>query len=114
MKPQASHRSRGWRLTMHTWQVRDWMTPDPIGAAPDMALHEALQLKVRHRIRHLNGVENGKLVSIATRCGLRRAQPSPSTSLSIFELHYLVGRITLDKIITRYPLTVTDTTTIKE
>jgi acetoin utilization protein AcuB len=99
---------------MHTWQVRDWMTPDPITAPPSMSLPEALQLMAEHSIRRLPIVERGKLVGIVTRGDLRGAQPSQATSLSVFELHYLVGRITLDQIMTRDPLTVSDTTTVQE
>jgi CBS domain-containing protein len=45
---------------------------------------------------------------------LRGAQPSEATSLSIFELHYLVGRITLGQIMTHNPVTVRTDTTVSE
>ena len=99
---------------MHTWLVRDWMTPDPITAPLTMTLPEALQLMAQHNIRRLPIVDDDKLVGIVTRGDLRGAQPSQATSLSVFELHYLVGRITLEQIMTRNPLTVTDTTSIQE
>jgi CBS domain-containing protein len=99
---------------MHTWLVRDWMTPDPITAPPTMSLPEALQLMAQHNIRRLPIVDKDKLVGIVTRGDLRGAQPSQATSLSVFELHYLVGRITLDQIMSHNPLTVTDTTSIQE
>jgi CBS domain-containing protein len=51
---------------------------------------------------------------MVTRGDLRGAQPSQVTSLSIFELNYLIGRVTLNQIMTRQPVTVTDTTTIQE
>jgi CBS domain-containing protein len=99
---------------MQTWQVRDWMTPDPITAPPSLSLPEALQLMAKYKIRRLPIVDKDKLVGIVTRGDLRGAQPSQATSLSIFELHYLVGRITLEQIMTRGPLTVSDTATIQE
>lgn len=99
---------------MHTWLVRDWMTPDPITAPPNMTLPEALQLMAQRTIRRLPIVDKDKLVGIVTRGDLRGAQPSQATSLSVFELHYLVGRITLDQIMTRNPLTVTDDTSIQD
>ena len=98
---------------MHAWLVRDWMTPTPISAPPTMTLPEALQLMAQHNIRRLPVVEKGTLVGIVTRGDLRGAQPSQATSLSVFELHYLVGRITLQQIMTRSPLTVADTMTIQ-
>lgn len=99
---------------MHTWLVRDWMTPDPITAPPKMNLPEALQLMAQHSIRRLPIVDKGELVGMVTRGDLRGAQPSQATSLSIFELHYLVGRITLEQIMTRSLLTVTDTMSIQD
>ena len=99
---------------MHTSPIRDWMTADPITAPPTMTLPEALQVMARHNIRRLPIVEKGKLVGIVTRGDLRGAQPSRATSLSIFELHYLVGRITLDQIMTCDPLTVNDDTTVQD
>jgi CBS domain-containing protein len=102
------------RLTMQTSLVRDWMTPDPVTAPPTMSLPDALQLMQQHNIRRLPVVEHGKLIGIVTRGDLRGAQPSQVTSLSVFELHYLIGRVTLNEIMTRNPLTVTDTTTIQD
>jgi acetoin utilization protein AcuB len=99
---------------MQTTQVREWMTPDPITAPPTMTLPDALQVMARHNIRRLPIVEKGKLVGIVTRGDLRGAEPSRATSLSIFELHYLVGRITLAEIMTRDPLTVGPSTTIQD
>jgi acetoin utilization protein AcuB len=99
---------------MHTWLVRDWMTPDPITAPPDMNLPDALQLMAQHNIRRLPIVERGQLIGMVTRGDLRGAQPSQATSLSVFELHYLVGRITLNQIMTLKPLTVSESATIQE
>lgn len=99
---------------MKTELVKYWMTPNPITATPDMSLPDALQVMKQHNIRRLPVMERGKLVGIVTRGDLRGAQPSEATSLSIFELHYLVGRITLDQIMTRDLITVSASTTIRE
>lgn len=99
---------------MKTELVKYWMTPNPVTAPPDMSLPDALQVMKQHNIRRLPVMERGKLVGIVTRGDLRGAQPSEATSLSIFELHYLVGRITLDQIMTRDLITVSASTTIRE
>jgi CBS domain-containing protein len=99
---------------MKTALVRDWMTPNPVIVSPNTPLPEALQTMKMHNVRRLPVVEGGRLVGIVTRGDLRGAQPSDATSLSIFELHYLVGRITLSEIMTRNPITVTPATTIQE
>ncbi len=94
--------------------VQEWMTSEPITAPPDMTLPDALQLMKERNIRRLPICEKGKLVGIVTRGDMRGAQPSEATSLSIFELHYLVGRITLSQIMTHHPLWVTPTTTVQD
>ncbi len=99
---------------MRATLVREWMTPSPVIAAPITTLPDALKLMAQHRIRRLPVCDNGKLLGIVTRGDLRGAQPSEATSLSIFELNYLVGRITLDHIMTCNPITVTPDTTIGE
>ena len=99
---------------MHTTLVRTWMTPNPITAPSTMTLPEALELMRKHSIRRLPIVNNGKLVGIVTRGDLRGAQPSEATSLSIFELNYLAGRITMGEIKSRHVVTVAPTTTVQE
>jgi|SRR5579859_3691379 len=99
---------------MKTIRVKDLMTLNPVFAPPDMTLPNALQLMKERSIRRLPVCENGELTGIVTRGDLRGAQPSQATSLSIFELHYLVGRITLGQIMTRHPMRVTPTTTVQE
>jgi CBS domain-containing protein len=94
--------------------VKDWMTAEPVTASPYMTLPDALQLMKEQSIRRLPVCEDGKLIGIVTRGDLRGAQPSEATSLSVFELHYLVSRITLAQIMTRHPVTVTPTTTVEE
>jgi len=100
---------------MKTELVKDWMTPNPICASPDMPLPEAHQLMKDHHVRRLPVVDaQGKLVGIVTRGDIRGAEPSEATSLSIYEVHYLLGRLTLDHIMTRNPVTVRPNTTLQE
>jgi len=94
--------------------VKDWMTANPVCASPHTTLPEALQLMQERRIRRLPVVEKGKLVGIVTRGDLRGAQPSEATSLSIFEIHYLVGRITLDRLMSKEVLSISPNSTVGE
>lgn len=91
---------------MKTELVRDWMTPDPVTATPETTLPEAHKLMTDRRIRRLPIVKDGRLVGIVTRGDVRGAQPSEATSLSIFELNYLLSKLTLEQIMTREPLTI--------
>src|SRR5574341_632670 len=100
------------RHPMKTELVKDWMTPNPICVEPHTTLPEGLQLMKERRIRRLPVVDKGRLVGIVTRGDLRGAQPSEATSLSIFEINYLIARLTLDRVMTKHVITVTPNTKI--
>lgn len=86
--------------------VRDWMTPNPVTVSPETTVPEAHKLMTDRRIRRLPVVKDGRLVGIVTRGDVRGAQPSEASSLSIFELNYLLTKLTLDRIMTRDPVTI--------
>lgn len=94
--------------------VRDWMTSNPITIVPKTTLPDAHKLMKESKIRRLPVVEGGRLVGIVTLGDVREAQPSDATTLSIFELNYLLSKLTVDKIMTREPLTIAPQATIRE
>lgn len=81
--------------------VRDWMTPDPVSVTPDTTLPDAHDLMTQHTIRRLLVIEDGRLVGIVTRGDIRGAEPSEATSLSIFEINYLLARLPVSKIMSK-------------
>jgi acetoin utilization protein AcuB len=93
--------------------VKDWMTPDPITICPETTLPEANRLMKECGIRRLPVVENGHLVGIITLGDVREASPSAATSLSIYELNYLISRLTVGKMMTPNPITIAPDTSIE-
>ena len=95
--------------------VRDWMTTDVITIHPDMTLPEAHQLMTNEEIRRLPVVDKqGHLVGIVSIGDVRSAEPSPATSLSIWELNYLLSTLTIGKIMTANPFTISPDATLAE
>lgn len=95
--------------------VRDWMTADVITITPDMTLPEAHQLMTNEEIRRLPVVDKaGHLVGIVSIGDVRSAEPSPATSLSIWELNYLLSTLTIGKIMTSSPYTIRPEATLAE
>ncbi len=84
--------------------VRDHMTPDPVTITPQNNIADAFVLLRENKIRRLPVVDKGKLVGIMTERDLREVSPSPATSLSIFEINYLLSKMTIDKAIKRQKL----------
>ncbi len=80
--------------------VRMWMTDDVITANPDTPIMEARDTMKQHMIRRLPVVDGTRLVGIASQGDLQEAGPSGATSLSIWELNYLLARITVGEVMT--------------
>jgi acetoin utilization protein AcuB len=60
----------------------------------------------QHRIRHLPVLEDGRLVGIVSDRDIRLVLPSPATSLSVYEIGYLLTRLTVGEIMTYFPVTI--------
>ena len=75
--------------------VRDWMTKDPHTVPPSTPVMEAMQLLREAGYRRLPVVRDGRLLGIVTDRDLKEATPSTATSLSVYELNYLLSKLTL-------------------
>jgi acetoin utilization protein AcuB len=84
--------------------VRDHMTPDPVTITPQNTIADAFALLRENKIRRLPVVDRGKLMGVMTDRDLREVSPSPATSLSIFEINYLLSKMTIDKAIKKQKL----------
>jgi acetoin utilization protein AcuB len=91
------------------------MTRHPITVSPDTPVAEALQMIREHNVRRFPVIDKkDKLVGIVTEKELLYASPSPVTSLSIHEIHYLMSKITVDKVMTTELITVAEDKPIEE
>lgn len=99
---------------MHTRKlVQDWMTPNPVTATPDTSLPQAHRTMEENKIRRLPIVKGDHLVGIITRGDIRGAQASEATSLSIWEINYLLAKLKIKEVMSRKVFTVTPETTIQ-
>ena len=94
--------------------VKDWMTCKVITVAPDTTLPEAHRIMADENIRRLPVVEHGRLIGIVTRGDVRGAEPSGATSLSIWEVNYLLAKLKVGEIMTVQPATISPNDTIGE
>ncbi len=86
--------------------VKNRMSTDVITLNPDQTLLKAMTLIQQKRIRHLPVVKDGKVVGIVTERDVRKAGASDATSLSIFELNYLIDQIKVSSFMTKKVITV--------
>lgn len=95
--------------------VKNRMSYPPITVEPDVPIMEALNMMKTKQIRRLPVVDsNGNLIGIVSNEDLLNAGPSDATSLSVWEINYLVGKITVKKVMTKDVLTVNENTPIEE
>lgn len=85
-----------------------------ITIAPELPIVEALNLMKREKIRRTPVVKDGKLLGIVSDKDLLNASPSPATSLSVWELNYLLSKISVKEVMTKKVLTVDEDTPIEE
>ncbi len=82
--------------------VRMWMTTDVVTVAPETPIMEAQNLMKEKGIRRLPVVDKrGRLVGIITQGDIQEASPSDATSLSIWELNYLLARTRVAEVMTK-------------
>ncbi|MGC9398259.1 MAG: CBS domain-containing protein [Anaerolineae bacterium] len=87
--------------------VRHRMTPKPITITPETPVAEALSFMRQNQVRRLPIVnKHGKMIGIVAEKDLLYASPSPATSLSVYEVGYLLAKLKVREIMTKDPITV--------
>jgi acetoin utilization protein AcuB len=87
-------------------KVRELMTKQPLTVPVDTPVVEARRTMLEHRIRHLLVTDGGRLAGIVTDRDIRLNMPSPATSLSVWEINYLLARMTVGSVMTKSVITV--------
>ena len=78
--------------------VKDYMSKEVITIAPNLPIFEAMDLMKQKDIHRLPVVENNKLVGLLTEGTIQEAMPSKATSLSVYEVNYLLNKMTVSDV----------------
>jgi acetoin utilization protein AcuB len=95
-------------------RVKEWMSTSPTTTGPQTSVSEARELMRRKVIRHLLITEGERLVGIVTDRDIRLNLPSPATSLSVWEINYLLTKLTVGDVMTKAVITVEPKQPIEE
>jgi acetoin utilization protein AcuB len=87
-------------------RVSELISGPPITIAPETPVLEARRVMQTRSIRHLLVVEDGRLVGIVTDRDIRLNMPSPATTLSVWEVNYLLARLTVREVMTKSVIVV--------
>ncbi len=94
--------------------VRDIMVTNVVTIPSSTSVAEAGKIMEAHGVDRLPVVDNGKLVGIVTSRRLEQVSPSKATSLTMWELSYLLSKTTVKEIMVKDVVTVTPDTTVEE
>ena len=95
--------------------VRERMSHPVITTQPEIPIMEAHELMQKEHIRRLPVINrHNRLVGIVSEKDLLHAEPSFVTSLSVWEMHYLLSKITVKEVMTRDVITITENTPLEE
>jgi len=87
--------------------VRDRMSSPAVTITSDTSYQDALKLMHERRFRRLPVVDSAqKLIGIVAERDLLHAAPSPATSLSMWELNYLLSRLKVSELMAAKVITV--------
>jgi acetoin utilization protein AcuB len=91
------------------------MTSDPITVNPATSVPEGVRIMREKGIRHLPVVDDGgKLVGIVAQTDLLRASPLQITTLSIFEMNYLLANLHIREVMVSPVITVSEDAPLEE
>ncbi|MBG7609883.1 MAG: CBS domain-containing protein [Anaerolineae bacterium] len=94
--------------------VGERMSHPVITIAPELPINTALNIMRQENVRRTPVIEEGKLIGIVSDKDLLNASPSPVSSLSIWEMNYLISKITVADVMTKDVLTISNDTPIEE
>ena len=95
--------------------VKDRMTPNPMTITPATSFPEAFRIIHDKEIRHLPVVdEDDKLVGVVTQTDLLHASPSEATTLTVFEMSYLLANLHIQDVMSSPAVTVAEDDPLEE
>lgn len=94
--------------------VKDRMTPNPTTGYPEMSVTDAQDLMKSGGFRHLPILDDsGHLVGLITKGSLASALPADTSTLSRFEVSYVLAKIKVRSVMVEEPITATPDTPIE-
>ncbi|MFN8414232.1 MAG: CBS and ACT domain-containing protein [Anaerolineales bacterium] len=94
--------------------VGERMSHPVISVSPETSVHDALAMFKKEHIRRAPVMKDGKLQGIVSEGDLLNASPSPVTSLSVWEMNYLLSKVTVKQVMSKKVKTIDITTPIEE
>lgn len=94
--------------------VADYMSKDLITLSPDDHINKALDLMKSNQINQIPVVKDSKILGLITREDVAKSMPSTSTSLSIYEINYIISKSLISEIMQKDIATIKSTAQLED
>ncbi|MBP2623354.1 CBS domain-containing protein [Streptococcus oricebi] len=94
--------------------VKDFMTRKVVYISPDTTVAHAADIMREQGLHRLPVIENDRLVGLVTEGTIAEASPSKATSLSIYEMNYLLNKTKIREVMIRDVITVSQFASLED
>lgn len=94
--------------------VQDYMSKDLITVGLDEHINKALDLMKINQINQIPVLQEGKLKGLITREDIAKAMPSISTSLSVYEINYLISKSVVSDVMQKNVATISSQSQLED
>lgn len=95
-------------------KIKDIMTWNVVTVTSDTPIMEARKIMETHKIRRMPVVDRGKLVGLVTLDRIIGVGPSQATSLSVWEINYLLAKMKVAEIMQKDVVTIDPDASIEQ
>lgn len=86
--------------------VRNRMTKNPYTITADAPIADAVALMKENNLKRIPVVDGEKVVGVLTQGDIQKVSPTQATSLSIFEINYLLSKLTVKDAMSKKLITI--------
>lgn len=94
--------------------VKDFMTRKVVYFSPDTTIAHAADMMREQKLHRLPVIENDQLVGLVTEGTIAEASPSKATSLSIYEMNYLLNKTKVGDVMIRDVVTISQFASLED
>lgn len=94
--------------------VKNRMTVNPYTIAYDAPINDAVEIFRENNLKRLPVTDNEKVIGILTQGDIQKVSPTKATSLSIFEINYLLSKVTVKDAMSKNPITISPDSLLEE
>ncbi|MGA2159126.1 MAG: CBS domain-containing protein [Dehalococcoidia bacterium] len=95
-------------------KIKDIMTWNVVTVTSDTPIMEARKIMETHKIRRVPVIDRGKLVGLVTLDRIIGVGPSQATSLSVWEINYLLAKMKVGEIMQKDVVTIEPDASIEQ